>query len=522
MTNFSLIATAVLLALSSTVVAQQPQSVAKQQDLQAVLERSSQDLQKQLAESLVELDRVMQQVAEEKVPLGRTLRELEAELSQLRQSAADRTRQLDAGSQALGNLTAEQKRKQDEQNYLGNVFGEFVRNFESSLHIAEVQLYDDVIAAAKLAADDRTMMPKDLFVVQANVVTRSIQRLQDCLGGNRFDGRAVGADGVLTNGTFALVGPIAVFRGKDGVAVGTVDAKLGSLEPSVTSFSQPEQAAEAAAFVASGKGALPVDPTLGSAHKVAATEETLVEHFLKGGAVMWPILALAIAALLVTLWKWLSLSLIRRPTRRQLKSLFESLREKDYDRAKSLTSELKGPIGEMLGAGVGSLQESRELLEEVMFERILTAKLRIQSMLPFLAISASSAPLLGLLGTVTGIIETFKQITIYGSGDVASLSGGISEALITTEYGLIVAIPSLLLHSFLSRKARGLVSEMETLAVQFTNVTGVGGGSASTGADLDGGATQPAQIRMQIREVLGEILGPVLDDDGGAASARAR
>ena len=304
--------------------------------------------------------------------------------------------------------------------------------------------------------------------------------------------------------------------------MGTVDAKLGSLEPSVTSFSQPEQAAEAAAFVASGKGALPVDPTLGSAHKVAATEETLVEHFLKGGAVMWPILALAIAALLVTLWKWLSLSLIRRPTRRQLKSLFESLREKDYDRAKSLTSELKGPIGEMLGAGVGSLQESRELLEEVMFERILTAKLRIQSMLPFLAISASSAPLLGLLGTVTGIIETFKQITIYGSGDVASLSGGISEALITTEYGLIVAIPSLLLHSFLSRKARGLVSEMETLAVQFTNVTGVGGGSASTGADLDGGATQPAQIRMQIREVLGEILGPVLDDDGGAASARAR
>ena len=130
--------------------------------------------------------------------------------------------------------------------------------------------------------------------------------------------------------------------------------------------------------------------------------------------------------------------------------------------------------------------------------------------------------MLGLLGTVTGIIETFKQITIYGSGDVASLSGGISEALITTEYGLIVAIPSLLLHSFLSRKARGLVSEMETLAVQFTNVTGVGGGSASTGADLDGGATQPAQIRMQIREVLGEILGPVLDDDGGAASARAR
>jgi len=80
----------------------------------------------------------------------------------------------------------------------------------------------------------------------------------------------------------------------------------------------------------------------------------------------------------------------------------------------------------MLAAGAANLEESSELLEEVLFERILAAKLRIQGLLPFLAVSASSAPLLGLLGTVTGIIQTFKQITIYGSGDVKSLSGGIS------------------------------------------------------------------------------------------------
>ena len=82
---------------------------------------------------------------------------------------------------------------------------------------------------------------------------------------------------------------------------------------------------------------------------------------------------------------------------------------------------------------------------------------------------ASSAPLLGLLGTVTGIINTFKQITIFGSGDVKQLSGGISEALITTKFGLIVAIPSLLLHAYLSRKARAVTSEMEAQAVQFAN-----------------------------------------------------
>ncbi len=104
-----------------------------------------------------------------------------------------------------------------------------------------------------------------------------------------------------------------------------------------------------------------------------------------------------------------------------------------------------------------------------MFEKVLSAKLKLESLLPFIAISASSAPLLGLLGTVTGIINTFKLITVFGSGDVKSLSGGISEALITTEYGLIVAIPSLLLHAFLSRQARGMIDKMEKCAVSFIN-----------------------------------------------------
>ena len=90
-------------------------------------------------------------------------------------------------------------------------------------------------------------------------------------------------------------------------------------------------------------------------------------------------------------------------------------------------------------------------------------------MLPFVAISAAAAPLLGLLGTVTGIMNTFSMIEIYGTGDVKTLSGGISEALITTEYGLIVAIPSLLLHAYLSSKARKISNRMETTGIAFLN-----------------------------------------------------
>jgi Mg/Co/Ni transporter MgtE len=104
-----------------------------------------------------------------------------------------------------------------------------------------------------------------------------------------------------------------------------------------------------------------------------------------------------------------------------------------------------------------------------MYEKVLATRLKLQRFLPFIAVSAASAPLLGLLGTVTGIINTFKLITVFGSGDVKTLSGGISEALITTEFGLIVAIPSLLLHAFLSRKARSMVNQMEKAAVAFVN-----------------------------------------------------
>jgi hypothetical protein len=93
----------------------------------------------------------------------------------------------------------------------------------------------------------------------------------------------------------------------------------------------------------------------------------------------------------------------------------------------------------------------------------------LNRLLPLIAITAASAPLLGLLGTVTGIIETFKMITVFGSGDVKTLSGGISVALITTEFGLIVAIPALLMHAFLARKARGMIDQMEKTAVSFVN-----------------------------------------------------
>jgi biopolymer transport protein ExbB len=184
---------------------------------------------------------------------------------------------------------------------------------------------------------------------------------------------------------------------------------------------------------------------------------------------MVPILALAGAALLVALYKWIRLAFIRKASPKRIAALLDAVAKHDEKGARRQAGAIGGPVGEMLAAGVAHLREPHELIEEVMYEIMLATRLRVQRLLPFIALSASSAPLLGLLGTVTGIINTFKLITVFGSGDVKTLSGGISEALITTEFGLIVAIPSLLMYAFLSRKARSVIDQMEKAALAFIN-----------------------------------------------------
>jgi biopolymer transport protein ExbB len=104
-----------------------------------------------------------------------------------------------------------------------------------------------------------------------------------------------------------------------------------------------------------------------------------------------------------------------------------------------------------------------------MFESILGAQPKLERFLNVIAVTAATAPLLGLLGTVTGIIKTFKMMEIFGAGDPKPLISGISEALITTELGLILAIPTLITHALLSRRVKEILSQMEKISIAFVN-----------------------------------------------------
>lgn len=430
---------------------------------------AAKDIQAKLDATMAELSAFRESTAAQKIPLNRSIGELEQSLVKARQKYQATTNLLATRSLDLTKLNAEIKSREEEIAYLSGLLGEYLRNFESGLHIVELQRYRKDLDATKLVSEDDTKPAKERFEAEAKLLASSIERLHDAFGGTKIEGTAVDGEGKVLPGTFVLAGPVAIFRSADGANVGTADQRLGSLEPNVTQFENPEVAKAASAYIASGTGGLPFDPTLGNAHRIAETEETLWEHIKKGGPVMWPIGVLAGAALLVALFKWVMMLFVRMPSERRVREVLRAVGAGDRAKATALVAKLRGPLGRMLETGVATMDSGRDVMEESMYEVMHKTQLKAQSLLPFVAISAAAAPLLGLLGTVTGIMNTFSLITIYGTGDVKTLSSGISEALITTEYGLIVAIPSLLLHAYLSSKARKISNRLETTGISFVN-----------------------------------------------------
>jgi biopolymer transport protein ExbB len=123
------------------------------------------------------------------------------------------------------------------------------------------------------------------------------------------------------------------------------------------------------------------------------------------------------------------------------------------------------PIGNVLQAGLAQRGQPRDVIESGLSEAILREAPRLERFLAALKVLAAVAPLLGLLGTVTGMINTFHVITMYGAGDPRLMAGGISEALITTQLGLAVAIPIMVVAALLSRRAHNLAADMEEKAL---------------------------------------------------------
>lgn len=425
------------------------------------------DVTEQMERTAAELAEVRQTIGDEKVPIMKELHRLENLHIEARKEYEAVKRRLDARTLDMNNLRSQIKSREQEKSYLSSLLTEYNRNLETGLHIAELNRYRNAIETARLAPENSNLNPSEVFLKQASLVALSLERLEEHLGGTAFPGRAAGENGLVKPGRFVMAGPVAFFASEDDAMAGIAEQRLGSLEPAVMDFAEPGYADLVRRLVDEGVGAMPFDGSLGNARKIEETRETFTEHIAKGGAVMWPLLGLAGLVALIAVYKWFSISRVRVPGDQDLEQIVTAIEDDRIEEARSAVDAMKGPVGDMLRAGMNHLQAPKDLIEEVMFEVLLDTRLKLQKSLPFIAVGAACAPLMGLLGTVTGIISTFKLITVFGSGDIKMLSAGISEALITTETGLYVAIPTILSHAFLTRKAKSVTDKMEQMAIHF-------------------------------------------------------
>ena len=189
-----------------------------------------------------------------------------------------------------------------------------------------------------------------------------------------------------------------------------------------------------------------VDPGRGSLLALLIQEPSLAERIDQGGLVGYVIIALGIIGLLIALARWLYLGAAGARVRGQLKA--DDPNENNA-------------LGRILKVHHDNRDADTETLELKLDEAILREVPKLETWQGSIKVIAAVAPLLGLLGTVTGMIATFQAITLFGTGDPKLMAGGISQALVTTVLGLTVAIPLVLLHSIVASRSKALIEVLE-------------------------------------------------------------
>ncbi len=225
------------------------------------------------------------------------------------------------------------------------------------------------------------------------------------------------------------------------------------------------------AYMAGQSEAVPMDIARGAALQQLIHSLSLTQQIPKGGPIVWPILLILTLGLLIIVERAIFFWRRRMDGDEYIRRIARHAREGDWQACKKLRdSDGIKPLARVVAAGVNCREMDREDMENALQEAILREIPAMERFLSTLGILAAIAPLLGLLGTVTGMIDTFHIITLHGTGDARLMSGGISEALVTTMLGLSVAIPLMLGQTLLNRAADKQIGHMEEKAVALVNI----------------------------------------------------
>lgn len=404
------------------------------------------------------------QISAEKIALLQEIHALEDENIQLREQVASAVSVLEEDNKRFDALKNRRDELKTQSEFAEKFLQEYLDGFETRLHPAEDQLYFDQLRPLRevITAEESSLSQR--LTSQVAAADLGLDRLEQLLGGDLAEGRVIDQTGRVLTGQIALYGPAAYFVGDD--AAGMLQHHNGTIEPELMTMSSAA-AAEIREFAEGGDGSLPLDVSLGNAVTVLESNVRLVDHVQRGGPVGYAILLLGAVGLVLSLIKLVDLGRFRTIESATVSTMVRAARSGQEEEALKQMGKVAGPVREMLEMGVHNIRANTVLLEELMLSVILRKRPIMERFLPFLAITAAAAPLLGLLGTVVGMIRTFALITVFGTGDPRALSAGISEALVTTELGLMVAIPTLILHGIFSRMIKRRFSDMERVAFEF-------------------------------------------------------
>ncbi len=196
----------------------------------------------------------------------------------------------------------------------------------------------------------------------------------------------------------------------------------------------------------------------------------MIQFFLKGGVFMYPILLCSILSLGFFIYKLITLKrekIIPSPLVNEAVRLF---REKRISEVYNLATKYPSPLSKILMVIVKNIGQGKTSIKESVEEVGRMEVIELESYVDYIGTIAGVATLLGLLGTISGLIKIFSVIGVEPVVNPAKLAGGISEALNTTAFGLVVAIPSVIFHRYLDSKVNKLVAEMENMAITLIDI----------------------------------------------------
>jgi biopolymer transport protein ExbB len=283
----------------------------------------------------------------------------------------------------------------------------------------------------------------------------------------------VGRDGEKSVGTVLSLGPFTQIYEDSGETGFLVYSPESSTLFALSELPSRGIQKKLKSYLVGESETVPIDISAGAALRQVTHKVSFMDQIRAGGPIVWPIAIIAAVALLMIVYKIVFLRSVHGSTGKIMDRVNDLAAQGDWEGCEQIVRKYEGrkmPVINVVHAGLEARGEDRETLESVLQESILRELPRVERGLSLLAVFGAVAPLLGLLGTVTGMIDTFRVITLFGTGDPKLMSGGISEALVTTEFGLAVAIPIMLAHTFLSRRVSVIVGEMEEKAVYLTNI----------------------------------------------------